>query len=199
MKVGNGMRKSIIIWTIALILVAVAVYTTYQYNNAPTPAPAQTKEPSASAPPSTESQEIQDSIDALDFKLTDLNGKEVSLSDYKGKTIYVNFWATWCPPCKQEMPFIQKLYEERKDTDLVILTVDLQENQSIVKKFMTDNKYTFPVLLDKDGEVASTYGIQSIPLSILIDENFKIVSAREGSMEDYETMKDFVDQLKETK
>lgn len=197
------MKRSIIIWTIALILVAVAVYTTYQYNNAPVPAPAQTpaqtQNPAAAAPPETENQNVQESIDAIDFKLTDLNGKEVSLSDYKGKTIYVNFWATWCPPCKEEMPYIQQLYKERKDTDLVILTVDLQESQSTVSKFMTDNKYDFPVLLDNNGDVASTYGIMNIPLSILIDENFKIVSAREGAMEDYAALQEFVDQLKEAK
>ncbi|MGB7604627.1 MAG: redoxin domain-containing protein [Lutisporaceae bacterium] len=190
------MKKSIIIWTIALTLIVVAVYTTYQYNNQPTPAPseAQTQEPSDTTDPD---EETVDSIDAIDFKLNDLTGKEVLLSNYKGKNIYVNFWASWCDPCKYEMPFLEQLYKERKDTDLVILTVNLQESKSVVDKFMADNKYTFPVLLDKDGEAANTYGIQSIPLSILIDKDFKIVSAHEGSMENYEMIRDFVDQLKE--
>lgn len=197
------MKRSIIIWTIALILVAVAVYTTYQYNNAPAPAPAetpdQTQNPAAAAPSETENQNVQVSIDAIDFKLKDLDGKEVSLSDYKGKTIYVNFWATWCPACKEELPFIQQLYSERKDTDLVVLTVDLQESPFTVSNFMAINKYNFPVLLDKDGDIATSYGVQSIPLSILIDENFKIVSARAGAMEDYEALQEFVDQLKKAK
>lgn len=192
------MKKSIIIWTIALTLIVVAVYTTYQYNNQPTPTPApskaQTQEPSDTTDPN---EETVDSIDAIDFKLNDLTGKEVLLSNYKGKIIYVNFWASWCDPCKYEMPFLEQLYKERKDTDLVILTVNLQESKSVVDKFMADNKYTFPVLLDKDGEAANTYGIQSIPLSILIDKDFKIVSAHEGSMENYEMMRDFVDQLKQ--
>lgn len=192
------MKRSIIIWTIALTLIAIAIYTTYQYNNQPAPAPtpseAQTQQPSNTTAPE---EEVLDSIDALDFKLTDLAGKEVSLSDYKGKIIYVNFWASWCDPCKYEMPFLEQLYKERKDTDLVILTVNLQESKSVVDKFMADNKYTFTVLLDKDGEAANIYGIQSIPLSILIDKDFKIVSAHEGSMENYEMMRDFVDQLKQ--
>ncbi len=184
------MKKGIIIWAIALILVVVAVYTTYQYNNqpAPTPSDAQTQKPD---------EEVVESVDAIDFKLKDLDGKEVTLSAYKGKTIYVNFWATWCGPCTYEMPFLEQLYKERKDTDLVILTVNLQESKSVVNKFMTDNKYTFPVLLDIDGKASNTYGIQNIPLSILIDKDFKIVSAHEGSMENYEMMRDFVDQLKE--
>lgn len=195
------MKRSIIIWTIALILVAVAVYTTYQYNNAPTPAPtpaqAETQpEVPSSLPPEQTGNVIVESIDPIDFKLTDLNGKEVSLSDYKGKTIYLNFWATWCPACKEELPFIQQLYNERKDAGLVVLAVDLQESQSTVSKFMADNKYSFPVLLDKDGKVATDYGIQRIPLSLLIDKNYKIISAREGAMEDFEALQEFVDQAK---
>lgn len=197
------MKRSVIIWTIALILVAVAVYTTYQYNNSPAPVsptePAQSQAPSVTPDTGENNEIVQDSIDAIDFKLKELNGQEVSLSDYKGKVIYLNFWATWCPPCKAEMPFIQKLYADNKESDLVILTVDIQEPQSTVEKFMKDNKYTFPVLLDKDGEAASAYGVQNIPLSLLIDKDFKIVSAYEGGMESFEMLSDFVNQLKEIK
>lgn len=199
------MKRSIIIWAVALILVAVAIFTTYQYNNnpapAPTPAPApvQSETPSGTADAENDDDDIQESIDALDFKLKDLNGKEVSLSDYKGKTIYLNFWATWCPPCQEEMPYIQQLNKENQDADFVILTIDIQEPEGTVKKFMADNKYDFPVLLDKDADVASMYGVQNIPLSLLIDKNFKIVSAYEGAMENYEMLKEFAYQLKEAK
>ncbi|MDF2521844.1 MAG: alkyl hydroperoxide reductase/Thiol specific antioxidant/Mal allergen [Clostridia bacterium] len=197
------MKRSIIIWAVALILVAVAIFTTYQYNNnpapAPTPAPAQSETPSDTADAGNDDNEIQESIDALDFKLKDLNGKEVSLSDYKGKTIYLNFWATWCPPCQEEMPYIQQLNKENQDPDFVILTIDIQEPEGTVKKFMEDNQYDFTVLMDKDGDVASMYGIQNIPLSLLIDKNFKIVSAYEGAMENFKMLKEFAYQLKEDK
>lgn len=186
------MKKSIIIWTAAIILVAVAMYSVYQYNNKPTPPPTPTVQDNPE-------EQIQDSIDALDFTLEDTNGNKVTLSDYKGKTILLNFWASWCGPCKFEMPFIEKLYQDTKDSDFVIITVDLQESKSVVSKFMTDNKYHFPALLDTEGDVGSQYGVSGIPLSLLINKDFKIVSAHDGAMEDYEMLKEFVDQLKDKK
>lgn len=188
------MKKSIIIWTMAIILVAVAVFTTYQYNNKPTPAPA----PQAESPTeqSNPTKEVLDSMDALDFTLEDMNGNKVALSDYKGKTIFLNFWASWCEPCKYEMPFIEQLYQDSKDSDLVIVTVNLQERKSVVSKFMADNKYTFPVLLDTKGDVSTQYSVSGIPLSLLINKDYKIVSAHKGYMENYEMLKEFVTQVK---
>jgi thiol-disulfide isomerase/thioredoxin len=194
------MKKSIIIWTVAIILVAVAVYTTYQYNSNPAPLPNPTTEsPKDTTDQSSGQEEVVTSMDALDFTLEDMNGNKVSLSDYKGKTIFLNFWASWCGPCKYEMPFIEQLYQETKDSDLVIITVNLQESKSTVSNFLTDNKYTFPVWLDTEGDVANQYGVSGIPLSLLINKEFKIVSAHEGYMNDLEMMKSFVDQLKEEK
>ena len=186
---GN-MRKSIIIWATALILVVVAVYSIYQYNNNPAPLPTPVVQNNPKA-------EVQESMDALDFTLEDMDGNKLTLSDFKGKTILLNFWATWCGPCKYEMPFIEKLYQDTKDSDFVIITVNLQETKLIVSKFMTDNKYHFPVWLDSKGDVANQYGVSGIPLSLLINKDFKIVSAHEGAMESYEILKEFVDQLKE--
>jgi thiol-disulfide isomerase/thioredoxin len=121
-----------------------------------------------------------------------MNGNKVSLSDYKGKTIFLNFWASWCGPCKYEMPFIEQLHQDNKDTDLVIITVNLQESKSVVSKFMSDNKFSFPVWLDIKGDVSVQYGVSGIPLSLMIDKDFKIVSAHEGYMTDYEMLKDFI-------
>jgi thiol-disulfide isomerase/thioredoxin len=196
------MKKSIIIWAVAIILVAVAIYTTYQYNNNPVPVPpptagSQTDNPVNTSEQGNPEEEVIDSMDALDFTLEDMNGNKVSLSDYKGKTIFLNFWASWCGPCKYEMPFIEQLYKDTKDSDLVIVTVNLQETKSTVSKFMTENKYSFPVWLDIKGDVANQYGVSGIPLSLLINKDFKIVSAHEGYMSDYEMLKEFVDQLKD--
>jgi thiol-disulfide isomerase/thioredoxin len=196
------MKKSLIIWGVALLLVLAAVFTVYQYNNKPAPQviPPQTNtQPQVPPLGSADGQEIQNTIPAIDFKLKDLKGNEASLSDYKGKTIYVNFWATWCGYCVKELPYIEQLHKENTDPDLVILTVDLQETNAHVSKYMTSKHYTFPVLLDADGNVASAYGIQGIPLSLLIDKDFNIVDAHEGYMDSYETLKDFVNQLNDKK
>ncbi len=93
------------------------------------------------------------------------------------------------------MPFIEQLYQETINSNFVIVTINLQETKSTVSKFMTDNKYTFPVLLDVKGDVASQYGVSGIPLSLMINKDFKIVSAHEGAMQNYEMLKEFVDQL----
>jgi len=120
----------------------------------------------------------------------------VAVADYKDKKIFLNFWASWCDPCKYEMPFIEQLSKENKDPDLVIVTVNLQESKSIVSQFMSDNKYSFPVWLDIEGDVANQYGVSGIPLSLMISKEFKIVSAHEGSMDDFEMLKEFIDQVK---
>lgn len=131
---------------------------------------------------------------APDFKLKDLNGKELSLSDLKGKKVFLNFWATWCPPCKAEMPEIQKLYEETKDSDLVIVSVDIGEPLSEVKSFIDNNKYSFKVLLDSDQSVATKYSITAIPTSYFIDEDGNIISKKSGGM-DIDAMKSYIKTL----
>lgn len=131
---------------------------------------------------------------AIDFKLKDLNGKEVSLSDFKGKKVYLNFFATWCPPCKAEMPEIQKLYDETKDSDLVILAVDLGEDNETVNSFINNKKYTFNVLLDSNNVVAQKYQITSIPVSYFIDKDGNIVDKHLGGMT-IEDMKNYINKL----
>jgi peroxiredoxin len=121
-------------------------------------------------------------VKATDFKLKDLNGKEVSLSDFKGKKVLLNFWATWCPPCKAEMPDIEKLYQATKNSNLVILAVNLGEDKQTVKSFMDKNKYNFNILLDSEQAAAIKYNIVSIPTSFFIDENGTIVSKKIGPM-----------------
>jgi peroxiredoxin len=133
-------------------------------------------------------------IAAQDFKLKDLNGKEVSLSDFKGKKVYLNFWATWCDPCKSEMPDIEKLYNETKDSDLVILAVNLGESKSQTKSFIDDNKYTFPILLDLDQSVSNQYNIIAIPTSFFIDKEGNIVKMIKGGIT-IDEMKDNINKL----
>jgi thiol-disulfide isomerase/thioredoxin len=112
---------------------------------------------------------------AVDFALKGLDGNTVKLSDLKGKVVVVDFWATWCGPCKMSFPFLQKIYEKyQSNPDVKILALDTWENVSgkeredLVKKFMADNKYTFPVLFDED--FVTKYGVTGIPTKFIIDK-----------------------------
>lgn len=130
---------------------------------------------------------------APEITLEDLNGNTVSLKDYKGeKIVLLNFWASWCPPCRAEMPDLDKLYEENKDDDFIVLAVNLGESEDTVKKFIEQNGYGFPVLLDKTQEVGITYQTFSIPTSVMVDKEGKIRAYRPGLMT-YAEMKEMLD------
>ena len=208
------MKKNIIA-LVLLLLVGVSTYTVYNYNKSnenninKTTTKEGTPKESASTeekPDTTNNTSPSDQnktntilenvkIKATDFKLKDMSGKEVSLSDYKGKKVFLNFWASWCPPCKAEMPEMEKLYQETKDSDLVILAVNLAEDKSTVQNFIKDNQYNFPVLLDTDNAVASNYQVVSIPTSFFIDKEGNIVDKHIGTMS-IENMKSYIINLK---
>ena len=108
---------------------------------------------------------------APDFQLPNLEGQSISLSDFRGSPILLNFWATWCGPCRQEMPFIQGIFEEQTSENLVILAVNIGENSAAVKNFMQSGNYSFPVLLDTDQDVALEYNVRAIPTTFFIDKD----------------------------
>lgn len=110
---------------------------------------------------------------APDFTLTDLSGNRVSLRSLKGKVIFLNFWATWCVPCRQEMPTMEKLHREYKRDGLEVVAVNLRETKEEVLKFVNELNLTFTVLLDKDGKVSEEYGVWSLPLSYFINRRGK--------------------------
>ncbi|RXI46611.1 TlpA family protein disulfide reductase [Clostridium tetani] len=123
-------------------------------------------------------------IASLDFKLKDLNDKEITLSEFKGKKVMLNFWATWCGYCVQEMPYMQNIHNETKDKDIVILAVNVGENKDKIKKFMEKKSYDFPVVLDERQEVAQNYGVQAFPTTLFIDEEGFVYSGIQGPMTD---------------
>jgi peroxiredoxin len=134
----------------------------------------------------------QNKVEAIDFELEDLNGETRSLSSYRGKVVFLNFWATWCGPCRIEMPSMQRVYNELKDEGFEIVAVDLREDKKVVKKFIKEYELTFPVLLDKTGKVGGIYGTRSIPTTYIIDRDGFIVGrtigAREWDTEEIETV-----------
>ncbi len=130
------------------------------------------------------SEEEDEKIPAPDFTLVDQYGNTHTLSDYKGKIVFLNFWATWCPPCRMEMPFIEEIYNENNlnQEDIIILGVagpNLGKEGDIdhIIKFLKDEDYTFPVAFDEEGEIFSKYYIRSFPSTFIID--------KEGNVKDY--------------
>ena len=105
-----------------------------------------------------------------------------TLSALKGKVVFLNFWATWCGPCRDEMPSMEVLYNRFKDKGLEILAVNCEEGQEDVIAFMTNYGLTFPALLDEDGKVNGAYGIQAIPTTFLIDRDGRIILRLVGSI-----------------
>ena len=115
---------------------------------------------------------IESGIPAPDFTFPGLDGKMVSLSDYKGKVVLVNIWATWCPPCVDEMPSMEKLYRKFKGENFEILAISIDEPGSeAVAPFMKKTRLTFPALIDSKGAIKPVYRISGIPESFIIDKH----------------------------
>ena len=116
-------------------------------------------------------------VKAKDFNLIELGGTEKSLNSYYGNVVLLNFWATWCGPCRLEMPALQDLHETTESTyEFRIIAVNLKEDHEIVKSFVSQLSLTFPILLDLTGEIASTYGASTLPMTYLIDKDGTILS-----------------------
>ncbi|MGA9289936.1 MAG: redoxin domain-containing protein [Anaerobacillus sp.] len=134
---------------------------------------------------------------AADFTLTTLDGKEVSLSDYKGKPVFLNFWATWCPPCKEEMPDIQS-FSDVHGEDVTVISVNFtkfEPNKKAIPTFVESNHLQFPILMDREGKVGENlYQVISMPTSFMIDSEGIIREKRVGplTLEDMESWLDNV-------
>ena len=138
---------------------------------------------------------------AIDFELKDQYGNTHRLSDYKGKTVFLNFWATWCPPCKAEMPDIQKLYEtydQEGEEALIVLGVAApgqwqEQDEEGVKAFLEDKGYTYPVLMDSSGNTFLQYGISSYPTTFMIDRDGNVFGYVPGMLS-FDMMESIVQQ-----
>ena len=118
---------------------------------------------------------------APDFQLSNLKGQSVALSDFRGRPVLINFWASWCGPCRTEMPYIQQVFEEWSDRGLVILSIDIGESLSTVEDFMQSYNLSFPVLLDVNKTVSLKYNVRYIPTSFFVDEGGIIKAVKIGA------------------
>lgn len=120
---------------------------------------------------------------APDFVLEDLSGRRVSLKDFRDKAVFLNFWATWCAPCRQEMPTMEKLHRQLKDQGLEVVAVNIRETRREVRKFFEELGLTFTSLLDGNGEVSEEYGVWALPISYFINRKGEFVGKAIGYRE----------------
>jgi peroxiredoxin len=132
---------------------------------------------------------------APDFELYNLDNQLVSLSDFRDQPVLLNFWATWCGPCRIEMPFLRQINEDRSGEGLIILAIDIGESKSTVKSFLEANGFSLPVLLDTNNTIAGKYGITGIPTTFFIDKDGIIQEKVVGAFPNKETIETKLDKI----
>jgi peroxiredoxin len=137
-------------------------------------------------------------MQAEDFRLTDLEGKSQSLSQYHRKIVLVNFWATWCKPCRTEMPAMQKIYDKLRDKGFVVLAVNELEDDAKVREYIKQYGYTFPVLMDRYNQVANQFGVFGLPVSVFIDQEGRVQEYIKGGLLTEQKIQEVVDRLQST-
>ena len=138
--------------------------------------------------------EVAPPLAAADFALPDIDGENHALSDYRGRVVMLNFWATWCPPCRREMPSMQRLYDKYRERGLVVVAVNQWEDPDLVFEFTGRLSVdpTFPILFDRESRVAEDYGVKGMPTTFLIDKDgqirFRAIGGREFDHPDVEAI-----------
>jgi peroxiredoxin len=128
-------------------------------------------------------QTPNESVEAPTFSLSDLTGKKVQLKDYRGRLVFLNFFATWCGPCREEMPGMDRLFRAYQDKGLAMLAINMEESARTVRPFVQELKLSFSALLDTKGSVSHEYGIRALPVSFLIGREGNILWRAMGGRE----------------
>jgi len=139
-------------------------------------------------------QKVEIGKKAPDFELVDLDGEKHRLSDYEGQGVFLNFWGTFCKPCEKEFPYIDNQYKQFKDQGVQVLAVDVGETELAVNKFVERHNLTFPVVIDKAGDVQTAYGINPLPITFLIDKDGTVVKSHTGQLTE-KMVQDFMKQI----
>lgn len=191
-------KKSIFLITILILTILVGCNLNKEKIDSQAPKEEQIKKDEVSAEGTDPNEDIEkneqrEKFLAPDFILKNLAGEEVSLSDFQGKYVLLNFWATWCVYCDMEMPSLNKLYKE--NDDLVVLAVDVMEDKKTVEKYIEKGKYEFPVVLDEEGEVSREYYVGAFPTSYFVDKEGYLIY-RAAAMLEYEQMVEIMEDLR---
>ncbi|MFC5712609.1 thiol-disulfide oxidoreductase ResA [Thalassorhabdus alkalitolerans] len=125
---------------------------------------------------------VQEGDAAPNFSLYNMEGEQVELADYEGQGVFLNFWGTFCPPCEDEMPYMENQYEVYEDQGVEILAVNVGESDLVVDRFVSRHALTFPILLDEDQAVLDHYGVGPLPSTFLIDAEGEVVDIITGGM-----------------
>ncbi len=131
---------------------------------------------------------------ARDFTLESLDGTEVSLSDYRGQVVLVNFWATWCPPCKAEIPDLEAAYQAHGQDGLVILGIDVEDPPHLIESFLADVEMSYPILLDRTGRISREYRAPGLPMTLLLDRE-GVIEVRHAGILSAEQLAEYLDQV----
>lgn len=197
-----GMKYSL--FTALTMLLLAGAIIVYQYLTSVTTVPMDSSQALSGSSGTADSGETDGSHEmntASDFTVTDGDGNEVRLSDSFGQPIILNFWATWCPPCRSELPAFDRAHNQYK-AEVKFMMIDLtdgyREEVDSVKKFVSDNGYTFPVYYDMKGRAANAYNAYSIPLTVAIDTYGNVYKTHLGAM-DETSLEDLVRSLLEVK
>lgn len=175
------MKKILTSFLVALSLVAISAFDTSLSTNTSS---LQTKQNTLTIMSKAEAAEISEGVAAPDFAFTDFaTGRTLKLSDLRDKPVYLNFWATWCPPCVKELPHIQAKYEQYKDR-INFVAISLDGEQEAPAQFIPSRGYTFPVGYGNEREISRAYNVEAIPMSFIIDTNGVVKAKIVGSMDE---------------
>ena len=165
-------NNSVLSWRALILVVALAGLGWLQWSRIPSEAESATKAAAARV-----------NFPAPDFVLDTLDGKRVTWDDLRGKVVLVNFWATWCPPCRAEASDLQAAYQAHVKGDFVVLAIDNAEEDANVKNFADEYHLTFPILLDRDLQVSQRFQVMALPTSFIVDRNGIIRAVNVGGMD----------------
>jgi peroxiredoxin len=155
----------IVFWTVIIVILLFVGYTYYNRNKQ-----------------QNNLEQIEQKVLVPDFELKNLEGETVKLSDYRGKLVFLNFWAVWCPYCVKEMPDLDRTHQKfAKEGKAVVLAVDSGEDRQTVKEFIDKKNFTLPVLLDETGEVSAMYGIGGIPVTFIVNPDGTLYNVISGA------------------
>ena len=128
-------------------------------------------------------ERISNSTSQVEVLLQDLNGADINISDFRGKIVFLNFWATWCPSCVFEMPSMEKLHQKLKDKDFFLVSISIRDSAADVKRFFKQNKLTFTALLDSSGKTVPGFSLRAIPATLILDKTGRIIGRVMGPRE----------------